>query len=317
MRKWLAGSIIGVSVAIALAAVMLPFRSQLATATAAVVLVVPCVAGVVTGGLAGGLVTVAAGFLIYDFVFVAPFGTLNVSSWQDWVALGVYVVVTLLVAGIVTSLDSARNASRSREANARHLLDLSELLLVDKPTPELGEAVVKWARHVLGLEGVALLLSVDGRLDVVASSGTPISSEELSRLQPDAGLPVALSTGTSHDIVQTLALASSGRPVGLLVMRDVPAEPMVRELLPIVANHLAVALERAQLRERIVHAEVLEEVDRLRHSLIGAVSHDLRRRSPPSRSRRRRSWTGPPNCPRVMRTSYTASSTFRPTGSLG
>ncbi len=81
------------------AAVMLPFRSQLATATAAVVLVVPCVAGVVTGGLAAGLVTVAAGFLIYDFVFVAPYGTLNVSGWQDWVALGVYVVVTLLVAG--------------------------------------------------------------------------------------------------------------------------------------------------------------------------------------------------------------------------
>ena len=276
MRKWMVGSIIGVATAVALAAVMLPFRSQLATATAAVVLVVPCVAGVVTGGLVAGLVTVAAGFLIYDFVFVAPYGTLNVSGWQDWVALGVYVVVTLLVAGIVTSLDTARTASRSREANARHLLDLSELLLVDKPTPELGEAVVKWAHDVLGLEGVALLLSVDGRLDVVASSGTPISPEELSRLQPDAGLPVALSTGTSHDVVQTLALASSGRPVGLLVMRDVPAEPTVRELLPIVGNHLAVALERAQLRERIVHAEVLEEVDRLRHSLIGAVSHDLR-----------------------------------------
>ena len=87
---------------------------------------------------------------------------------------------------------------------------------------------------------------------------------------------MALSTGTSHDVVQTLALASSGRPVGLLVMRNVPTEPTVREVLPIVANHLAVALERAQLRERMVHAELLEEVDRLRRSLIGAVSHDLR-----------------------------------------
>ena len=276
MRKWLVGSIIGVATAIALAAVMLPFRSHLATATAAVVLVVPCVAGVVTGGLVAGLVSVAAGFLIYDLVFVAPFWTLTVSSWQDWVALGVYVLVTALVAGIVTSLDSARNASRSREANARHLLGLSELLLVDKPAPELGQAVVKWAHDVLGLEGVALLLSVEGRLEVVASTGTPISPEDLSRLQPEAHLPVALSTGASHDAVQTLALASSGRPVGLLVMRNVPAEPTVRELLPIVGNHLAIALERAQLRERILHAELLEEVDRLRHSLIGAVSHDLR-----------------------------------------
>ena len=164
----------------------------------------------------------------------------------------------------------------AREANARHLLDLSELLLVDKPAAELGEAVVQWAHDVLGLQGLALLLSLEGRLEVVASSGTPISPEELGRLQPEARLPVALSTGTSHDVVQTLALASSGRPVGLLVIRDVPADPTLRELLPIVANHLAMALERAQLRERILHAEVLEEVDRLRHSLIGAVSHDLR-----------------------------------------
>jgi two-component system, OmpR family, sensor histidine kinase KdpD len=276
VRKWLIGSVIGVVTSVALGAAMLPLRSHLATATAAVVLVVPCVTGVVAGGLVAGLVSVAAGFLVYDYLFVRPYDTLTVSSAQDWVALGVYVVVTVLVAGVVVSLGRAREASQWREANARHLLDLSELLLVDKPVPELGEAFVRWAHDVLGLDGVALLLSLEGRLEVVSSSGTPISPEELARLQPEARVPVALSTGTSHNVVQTLALTSSGRPVGLLVMRDVPAEPTVRELLPIVGNHLAMALERAQLRERVLHAEVLEEVDRLRHSLIGAVSHDLR-----------------------------------------
>ncbi len=276
MRKWLIGSAVGVVTSIALGAAMLPARAHLATATAAVVLVVPCVAGVVAGGWLAGLVSVGAGFLVYDLVFVPPYGTLRVSRLQDWVALAVYVVVMVLVAGVVVSLERAREASQWREANAGHLLDLSELLLVDKPVPELAEAVVKWAHDVLGLQGVALLLSVDDRLEVVASSGTEISRDELSRLQPEAGLPVALSTVTSHDVVQTLALASSGRPVGLLVMRDIPPERTVRELLPIVGNHLAIALERAQLRERILHAEVLEEIDRLRHSLIGAVSHDLR-----------------------------------------
>ncbi len=276
MRKALTGSAIGVVTSVVLGAAMLPVRSHLATATAAVVLVVPCVAGVVGGGLVAGLVSVASGFLVYDYLYVRPYGTLTVDSWQDWVALGVYVFVMVLVAGVVASLDRAREVSQSREANARHLLDLSELLLVDKPAAELGEAVVAWAHETLGLDGVTLLLPEESHLEVVASSGTPISPEELSRLQPEARLPVALSTGTSHDVVQTLALASSGRPVGLLVLRNVPTEPTVRELLPIVANHLAIALERAQLRERILHAELLEEVDRLRHSLIGAVSHDLR-----------------------------------------
>src|SRR6202023_1598867 len=48
------------------------------------------------------------------------------------------------------------------------------------------------------------------------------------------------------------------------------------ELLRAFANHLALALERTQLREQAVRAELLEEIDRLRRSLVGAVSHDLR-----------------------------------------
>ena len=39
---------------------------------------------------------------------------------------------------------------------------------------------------------------------------------------------------------------------------------------------MALALERAQLREQAVRNELLEEVDRLQRALVGAVSHDLR-----------------------------------------
>ncbi len=49
-----------------------------------------------------------------------------------------------------------------------------------------------------------------------------------------------------------------------------------RALLRTFANHAALALERAQLREQALRSELLEEVDHLRHALMGAVSHDLR-----------------------------------------
>ena len=42
------------------------------------------------------------------------------------------------------------------------------------------------------------------------------------------------------------------------------------------ANQAALALERSRLREQVVRAELLEEVDRWRDALMGAVSHDLR-----------------------------------------
>ena len=55
-----------------------------------------------------------------------------------------------------------------------------------------------------------------------------------------------------------------------------PASEADRALLRTFANHAALALERAQLREQALRSELLEEVDRLRHALVGAVSHDLR-----------------------------------------
>lgn len=69
---------------------------------------------------------------------------------------------------------------------------------------------------------------------------------------------------------------SSSRPVGLLALADAPLDPHDWELLRTFANQAALAIERERLREQVVRTEVLEEVDRWRDALVGAVSHDLR-----------------------------------------
>ena len=73
-----------------------------------------------------------------------------------------------------------------------------------------------------------------------------------------------------------MALVASGQGIGLLALRGLRGSSGDRELFRAFTNHLALALERAQLQEQAVRAELLEEVDRLRRSLVGAVSHDLR-----------------------------------------
>ena len=57
--------------------------------------------------------SVAAGFLVYDFVFIPPYYTLTVGAAQNWVALGVYAVVMLLVAQVVARLESNPIVPRS------------------------------------------------------------------------------------------------------------------------------------------------------------------------------------------------------------
>jgi len=269
------GSIVGIGLSLALGAVMWPLRSHLSIATAGLVLVVPVVAGVVTGGFGAGLTSVAAGFLVYDIFFIPPYGSLTVGAAQNWVALAVYTVTMMLVARVVANLENANAASRTRATSARRLLQISELLLVDQAVPELSQTIVNSVRDSFGFAAVALLVSTGGRLEVAAESGEPIGQAALSRFQPGARVPVSLSTDRSEGDLQTLALATSGRPVGLLALAGTPARREMREVLPVLANQLALALERAQLHELVRQAELLEEADRLRHALVGAVSHDL------------------------------------------
>jgi two-component system, OmpR family, sensor histidine kinase KdpD len=277
VNRRLLGSLVGVAAAFALGAALLPLRSHLSVSAAALVLVIPVVVGAVMGGFVAGASSVAAGFLVYDYEFIPPYKTLHVGSAQNWTALVVYVVVMLLVARIVDALEKTRSeASRSHDV-MRRVAEVSELLVGDQPVKELLKTIVTSAQTVFNVPGVALLELEGGRLVVVASAGEPLTSEELHRLDPHSGVPVRVGTapGTPNEL-RTVALSSSGRAMGILAMRGVPIEVDDRAVLNTFANDAALALERAELREQALRSKLLEEADRFRRGLLGAVSHDLR-----------------------------------------
>ena len=256
----------------ALCAVMVPLREHLSVATSALVLVVPVVVGVAAGGLVAGLVCVTAGFLAYDVLFIPPYGTLNVGSLQNWVALIVYVVVMVAVAQVVSNLERSRAATQVRANNARLLFEFSEMLLGDHAITQFAQAIVDELRGAFDLEGAELYLAENDQLSRVAASGAiaaPHSGDHLA-------IPGTLNRASSTAHSQTLPLVAGDRPIGLLVLHGLSQMPSARELLPTLANHVALALERSQLREKALRTELLEEIDRLQRALFGAVSHDLR-----------------------------------------
>jgi two-component system sensor histidine kinase KdpD len=270
--------VLALSTAAVLSALMVPLRGHINVATPALVLVVPVVGGVTVGGFAAGLVATGACFLIYDFVFLPPYYTLYVDRAEDWVALGVYVVVMVLVSRVVAAANLAKAESEQRAAEIRRLFDLSEMLVRELPAPKLLDTIVSSVKSGFNLEGVSLLLpSADGALEVAASAGAPLSELDAQRLSARAGDPVHLGPVTpERGNFQTVALVATGQAIGLLAVRGSGGSKAEQELLRAFANHLALALERARLREEAVRARLLEEIDTLRRALVGAVSHDLR-----------------------------------------
>jgi two-component system sensor histidine kinase KdpD len=256
---------------------MLPLRSHLSIATTALVLVVPVVIGVVTGDFLASAVSVVAGFLVYDFFFIPPYLTLWVGAPQNWVALAVYLLVMLPVARVVATMNVARAEARRHSMEIRQLFEVSDLLVADRPLEELLNAIVTTLAEVFDARKVALLLPDSGRLEIVASAGEPLTDEERRRLLPTPGALASLdSSPAGRDGPLAIALTAAGRPIGLLVLSGGTLARREHEPLLLFANQIALAVERAQLREQALRTEVTQEVERMARMLVAAVSHDLR-----------------------------------------
>jgi two-component system, OmpR family, sensor histidine kinase KdpD len=281
-RAALKRTLVGTGAALATMAVltvaMLPLRGSLSIATTALILIVPVVIGVVVGGFPAGVLSVVAGFLVYDFFFIPPYQTLWVGAPQNWVAAGVYVVVMLPVARVVAGMNAARARERRQGMEIRQLFELSDLLVEDKPLDVLLSVIVTTLADVFGSRQVAIFLpDPAGHLAIAASAGEPLGPEQLRRVLPGRGSPASLDAHTLTDgDLLVLALTAAGRPVGLLVLSGEAAARHEREPLLLFANQVALAVERVQLREQALRTRLTEEMARLAKTLVAAVAHDLR-----------------------------------------
>jgi two-component system sensor histidine kinase KdpD len=277
MRRTLFGTAVALFAMAVLTAAMIPLRSHLSVATTALVLVVPVVIGVVAGGVTAGIISVGAGFLVYDFFFIPPLLTLWVGRPENWVALGVYVAVMLPVSQVVASMNSAKAEARRQGREIRELFELSHLLVEDKSLDLLLSSVVTTLAEVFSADQVALLLPEADKLVVVASAGAPLSDAQLRRVLPESGELATLDTRPfERDGLLVVALTAAGRPAGLLVLSGMAAARHEREPLMLFANQIALAVERVQLREQVLQARLAEEMAALAKTLVTAVSHDLR-----------------------------------------
>lgn len=258
---------------------MLALRADVTPATAALVLVMPVLIGVVAGGPLAGLAAVISGFLAYDVLFVPPYYSVTVNRPVDWVALAVYATVMVVLANVVASTQRSRRSARRREDDTRRLFRLTDMLIEERRLQDLCQLVADSVQAAFGAESAAVVMPGERGLEVVASAGAELSEGELTTVLPAAGALTAsrVEDPSSGLILRSVALrAARGGPVGLMVVKGGLAAEGDHQLLGAFANHVAMALERTQLREQAMRAELLEEIDRWRNALVGSVSHDLR-----------------------------------------
>ena len=135
-----------------------------ATVSTAFLLVVLVVAAVAT--LRAAIVTSVAAVLAFNFFFLPPVGTFDIADSQNWVALGAFLVVSL-VASNLSAVARARTAEAvSRREEQARLFDLSRDVLVLPDDRGALDALARAVARRFDLEFVAVALPLGAVWDV-------------------------------------------------------------------------------------------------------------------------------------------------------
>jgi len=115
-------------------------------------------ASAATGGLGPGITAAALGFLAFDFLFLPPYNTLIVSDPQDYLSLGVYLLIAVVVSLLVGISERRRMQAERREQETRMLFDLSTSLVAHGSLEDTLNSVVRTVRALFDLAGCAIVL---------------------------------------------------------------------------------------------------------------------------------------------------------------
>ncbi|MBB4845188.1 two-component system sensor histidine kinase KdpD [Paucibacter oligotrophus] len=231
---------------------------------------------------------VAASFLsvgLFDFFFVAPQLSFAVSDVQYLLTFAVMLAVGLITGQLTAGLRYQAQVAAEREGRSRALFELTS----DLAGALQSEQVLQVAEAALAQEvgGGALLfvLGLDEQLQPSPGQALLPAAE-----QPDAGtarwaLERKQAAGLSTDTLAGsawfyLPLAAPMRVRGVLALRPRSSrslmQPELRAQLETSARIIGQALERVHYVEVAQQALVQIESERLRNSLLSALSHDLR-----------------------------------------
>jgi len=231
----------------------------------------------------------------FDFFFVRPYLTFAVSDAEYLVTFTVMLAVGLVISTLTVRLRQQATVARSREQRVTALYAMSREFASTRGIKKVLCIAVQNISQTFDSQVVILLPNAVGRLqawgNVTGWWGQEIN--ERSLFAPDShdqgvaqwvydhGQLAGQGTDTLAGAKALyLPLIASRGTIGVIGVR--PAQPQrflwpeQLHLLETFASQTALALERVELATEAQRAHVHTETERMRSSLLGSVSHDLR-----------------------------------------
>ncbi|MEB0045303.1 MULTISPECIES: sensor histidine kinase KdpD [unclassified Pseudomonas] len=218
--------------------------------------------------------------LCFDFFFVQPRLSFTVNDTQYFFTFALMLGIALITGQLTARLRHEARTAAARERRATSLARLARDLSAALTVEQISEVALHTFSAVFEARvGLALPDAAEG-VHSIGAGLLPID-ESIAQWTYDHGQPAGQGTDTLAAAKGCyLPLKAPMRVRGVLVLELVQSErlnePEERRLLEACMSQLAIALERVHFVEVAQSTLVQMEGEKMRNTLLAAISHDLR-----------------------------------------
>ncbi len=234
-------------------------------------------------GRGPALLAAAVSAISWNFLFITPRLTLEVSKLQDLVLLVLYFAIALIAGNLTARIRVQERAARRNAERNSALYRLAHETATALNMDDILTTAVTQIANVFDAR-VAILLTRGETLDTTAH---PASTYAISEKEYSVARWVYENRKTAGRYTDTLPLAAAQYfplltpsltvgVIGISLRRDERLSFDKEVLLETFINQVALVIERELLSEAAGQSAMLQESERLYSVLLNSISHELR-----------------------------------------
>jgi two-component system sensor histidine kinase KdpD len=255
-----------------------PWRDFLDPANTAMLYLLAVAVVAARAGKGAAIAAALLGTALLDFFFIQPRFTFSVGDVQYVVTLAVMFAVALIIGNLTQGLQREKEAAQERERQSRALYQLASQLAGALTLEQIDEMTRRFLHETQACRCLLLMRHGEEVLPVSASQ-TPLSGKPYYAAQAalQQGAAQATLDGALHWLILPLQDAPHSR--GVLALSSFEASLLGNERRPLfkaIAALVAASAERLHFVELAQQAQLQMTDERLRSSILSALSHDIR-----------------------------------------
>jgi two-component system sensor histidine kinase KdpD len=271
MQRFLAGRTFGIAVSLAIVAgIAILYRQVLLVnqTTVALTLLLAILAVSAVWGMAVSVFMSVVAMLVFNYEFLPPIGTLTIADPQNWVALGAFLVTSIMGSQLSARIRRQADEAHSRRREIERLYKFSQKLLGEGNVIQLMNAIPNYIVESFEAGAAELFLPQKEKFYRSGYGASHLDEEKMKT--------AFLRDELTIEPQQSVCFVPVRLGVRAIGSMGISGARLSRQTLDAVSSLVAIAIERARAVEQLSQTEAERQGERLKSALLDSVTHDFR-----------------------------------------